>query len=172
MMLDVIKNVYEKMISIVCMGIDEKDHPLIREEYQNLLVERYKESDSRLKNIDYDKLYKVIYNIEYKRWNNLSPMIKKNLLINDTVLDEVICLSNLGFECARKRLEENVVVEVDYANNMINKMNEMCEKVRDENKYTAERYVSEGTVDFLFASGQVDGMSMRMGRFPKVVLKK
>ena len=172
MMLDVIKNVYDEMIFTVCMGIAEEDHHLIKEEYQKLLMIRYNESDKRLKLNDYDKIYKIIYNIEYKRWINLSPMIKKNLLIKDTVLDEVICLSNLGFECARKRLEENVVVEVDYANNMINKMNEMCEKVRDENKYTAERYVSEGTVDFLFASGQVDGMSMRMGRFPKVVLKK
>ena len=167
MMSDVIKKVYDEMIFTVCMGIAEEEHHLIEEEYQKLLMTRYNESDKRLKLNDYDKIYKIIYNIEYKRWINLSPMIKKNLLIKDTVLDEVVCLSNLGFELARKRIEENAVAEVNYANDMINKMNEMYNSVRDENKFTAEKYISEGTVDFMFASGQTEGMSLRMGRYPK-----
>lgn len=172
MMLDVIKKVFDEMIFTVCMGIDEEDWPVIREEYHKLLIRRYSETDVELKLNDYDKVYKIVYNIEYKRWTNLSPFIKKNLLIVDNALNNVMCISNLGFDFALKRLKDDSLISAEEADTQINKMNEIYKNVRKENKFTADKYISEGTIDLLFASNQTDAMSLRLSRYPNEVLKR
>ena len=167
MMLEVINKVFDKMVVTICSGIDENDCPTIKEEYKNLLHRRYSDSDVMLKINDYDRLFKIIYSIEYKEWVNHSPNIKKGLLIQDEALNQIMDISNTGFNLALKKFNDNTLESVKNVNEEIEKMNKLYDQVRDENKWNAEKYISEGTVDFLYASGQSEAMSLRMGRYPK-----
>lgn len=165
MMKDVIKKVLDRMIPVVCEGIEEKDIDDIKESYIKKITDRYSNIDVRLKLNDYDKILKIICDMEYKEWSKLSPNMKKSLLIFDLALNKIIDISNTGLELARKKIENNAVITEEYAEEQIKKMNEFLGEVREENKIVAMNYISEGTVDFTFATGKTEYMSLRIGRY-------
>jgi len=164
MMTDVIKKVYDEMIFTVCLGIEEEYHPLIEQNYFNILMRRYSETDVRLKLNDYSKVYTIVRNIEYKSWVSLSPSAKKFLLIDDPALNEILCISNHGSSLAIQRAKDGSRISTEQANAMIQKMHELYASVHAENRFTAEKHISEGTVDLMFASGQTNGVSLRSRR--------
>lgn len=167
MMKDVIKKVLDKMIPVVCEGIEEKDIDDIKESYIKKITDRYSNIDVRLKLNDYDKIFKIICDMEYREWSKLSPNMKKSLLIFDLALNKIIDISNTGLELARKKIENNSVISEEYAEEQIKKMNGFLDEVREENKIIAMNYISEGTVDFTFASAKTEYMSFRVGRYQR-----
>lgn len=165
MMQKVIARVMEKMDPVICDGIEQKAIPEILESYHKMLQRRYSEIDVRLKLHDYEKIFKIICDMEYREWSKLSPNMKKSLLIFDLALNKIIDISNTGSGHAVDRIEKGILISAEYADEKIREMKSHEADVREENRIVAQNYISEGTVDFMYASGRTEYMSFRNGRY-------
>ena len=79
-------------------------------------------------------------------------------------MDELIKLSMEGLQFADQFRKESKMLDKQTANEKIKLMDELLNKVLKFNKKIATYYYSEGTLDFSYAAGLTDLMSLRVGR--------
>ena len=90
------------------------------------------------------------------------PALLPNIVV---VLGEIINITSEGYKGAVERLNNNVLMSVEIAEKYINRINELLPLVQEYNKQLASWYVSEGSMDLLYACGKTDNTSLRIGRY-------
>lgn len=147
---------------IICDGIEEKDWSIVRKEYNRILHNRYSEIDQKLNTDDYEYLYNSLYESEYEEWSNISLPMKKNLLIPDLALEDIIDISNKSFEYAKEKFLHGKFITEEIADAYITKLNSFFTQVYDHNKTQANWNIKEATIDLMYASNQSDNVSTRI----------
>jgi len=157
-----IEQIYSKTISEVLKDIPDKYEEEIKKSYKNCLNEKYYNVDFDIENIDeiLDRLVKL----EVSLYKNMNYMTKLSYLIKDMAFEKIGFISNLGYENAQKRIKQNIIMNELEANSYIKLMNEQLHFVKEFNIMLAKNYISEGTVDFLYACGTSNDTSLRLGR--------
>ena len=98
----------------------------------------------------------------------LKEMIERR---NDDDFNDVRRLSLQGFECAKNALESNQLISKEEADANIKLLISKLETVKEDNKAEAQNLVSEGILDFGFASGIQDITSLRLGHLINIKQK-
>ena len=159
---DIIQKLYDNLVNVVTEGFEEQEKIFVKEEFLRVIKNRY----SRLTEItinDYNTLYEKLFKLQYEEWSNLSIDMKKHILLKDNALDEIINIASNAYKFAKERLNNNVLILPELAEQYIAKLNELYELVKDYNKQLANWHISEGTMDLKYSSGQTESMSMRVG---------
>lgn len=156
---DKIKKIYQKLINLILDGFSADERNIACQEYYNILINRYSSID-----IDENKFIKII-EIEYNEWKDLGLGARKHILLKDNVLKEIVNLTGQGYKWAEERVNNNSLVSVEIAEKYINRINQLLPLVQEYNKELANWYVSEGTMDLLYACGKTDNTSLRIGRY-------
>lgn len=155
----VVNQIYQKIFNTVVEGFDDSEKSLASIEYLNNLKNKYLELGPIT-----EKYFERILMLEYNEWKELSLDVRKHLLLKDNALEEIMNLTGEGYRCAIERLEDNKLMLIENAEKYIKRIEELYPLVKDYNKELAEYYISEGNMDFKYASGQTDCTSLRIGR--------
>lgn len=162
---DFIKYLYDNTIKYIISDFNEDEISEIKEGYLNYLNNHYLDTIDE-ENIE--KAKKVFPEVEIKNWKKVSKKAKQSILLKDSALDDMRYYSDYARVYANERLDNNrIVISEKQAKSYIKHMEDMFEKVRDFNKVIAHQLLSESTVDFLYASGISDNMSLRCARYKK-----
>lgn len=153
-----ILKIYENTIDKFLENCPENNKQDIRKLYSSYLVRTY----SRL-NLD-DSSVEYFSELEIIKWKNFSLEGKLSVVCEDNNLDELIKLSMEGLEAADQFRKSGVVFDKNVASKKIKLMEELLDKVLYFNKSLATYYCSEGSLDFSYAAGLADIMSLRTGR--------
>ena len=164
-----INGIYNNSINSVLKDIEETEKEILMASYKRYLVDSYADTLDEDDNIEQViALYSVM---EIKKWNKKSPDEKKSLLIQDENYKKLYELSNIGYKHANRKIlllqthqEYIPSINEEQARKYIQEMEELYEGVKDYNKKMAGIYLSEGTMDFLYATQLTDNMSLRIGR--------
>jgi len=161
----VINKIYNNMIKIILSDIESDYHEVVCQKYMETLMNRYSD-------IDFDEgsigeVYNFLYQMEYNEWNSMPAAVKKHSFMKDDVLNKIIDLASIAFKYAKDKLDNNVVISKQLANEYILNLNSLYNDVEDFNKNLAMWYISEATVDLDYASNQTDSMSSRISRMKK-----
>lgn len=158
---DVIQKLYYNLINMISNNFEESDKREIQVEYMKILNNRY--SELAINTTEYEKLYEKLFKLEYNEWSNLSLDMKKHVLLKDSALDEIINIASAAFNFAKERLNKNILISTEIAEQYISRLSELYDSVKDYNKQLANWHISEGTLDLKYSSGQTENMSMRIG---------
>jgi len=162
-MKDFINQIYLETLFEVLKNIPEQYREEIEKNYKNSLYEKYYnvvfEEENREKVINY------FVNTEISFWKNMNSNLKLSYLIKDVALEKIEYISNLGYKCAKERLDNNILINELEANSYINLMNEHLANVKPFNIVLAQNYISEGIMDFMYACGKTDNKSLRFARY-------
>ncbi len=161
----VIDKVYENVINMILKDFTYEEQEEVREAYKKYLRDCYE--DSLYLSDDETELINHFTELENMKWSDKSKVIKQALILEDEWMDKIRDLSNIALEAATLKLigkDSEIKLTkkevVEYEENM----KEYLTKVRDFNRQQAYGYVSEATLDFEFAVGLTDNMSLRVGR--------
>lgn len=165
---EAIERIYNHVINIVIDGLEQENIEIAKEEYKRQLKEYILTMESEIKKYkfiinDYEQLYNGILKSEEEKWSNLPIGIKKNKLLKDEALNEIINISSEGYKKAEERLYNNKFTPIEYSEEKIKKLKELRELVKEYNKALSDWYISEGTMDLKYASGQTENTSLRIG---------
>ena len=165
---EIINVLYKNNIELILKDFDENDQSEIKKEYLDYLTLHY----SRLVNEEYNSsdIIDVIDNMEKDLWLKKKKIEKQRILLKDEKLDKMGEISNIGYENALKKLE-CLKNNIEYKNNLnkvevelyIDNLTKLSNEVRDFNKEIADRYLSEGILDLLFAANMSENTSFRIG---------
>lgn len=156
--------IYENSKEILLKGFDDsKEQEEILYFYKEYLDKLY---SSNVKNIDeYEKLKDRFLKLEISKWSSIPKGVKQGLLIRDEFLNRLGYLSDLGLKYAISKLKgESIDLTEEQAKKYISDMKLLVDKVRDFNSDLAKTYLSEGILDFMYASGLTNNKSLRVGR--------
>ena len=156
----VINQVYKRTFSIVVDGFDENEKLIARDEYLKELKNKYLELGPIT-----EKYFERILMLEYNEWKELSLNIRKQMLLKDNALEEIINLTGQGQKWAMERVDSNTLISSEITEKYINRINQLLPLVQEYNNQLANWYVSEGTMDLLYACGKTDNTSLRIGRY-------
>lgn len=155
-----INEVFNNLISIITSGIEEQYIEEVRKNYLKKLNNRYE--DKRITEDNYNKYLNNIIEIEKNEWLQISAFQKKQLLIIDDNLNQIIYISNEGFKLARDKKTNNNTISKEYAFEQIKKLEELLPNVYDFNIGVAKKYISEAILDYNYAVGDTDKRSFRL----------
>lgn len=158
---DVIQKLYYNLINVISNDFEESDKKEIQVEYMKILNNRY--SELPFNTTEYEKLYEKLFKLEYNEWSNLSLDMKKHVLLKDLALDEIINITSEAFKYAQERLNKNILISNEIAEQYISRLSELYDSVKEYNKQLANWHISEGIMDLKYSSGQTENMSMRIG---------
>lgn len=166
-----ISEIYNQTINDILNGIDEKYKSELCMAYINYLKRIYLNFDLELGNKKIDELVSVFVNLEKSKWKDANKDSKLSELLHDQAFENIKNISNTGYKYAEEMLSKKIfndaiepVIEKEKAKENIDKLNKYCDQVRNFNKQLATYYVSEGSMDFMYASGITENMSLRIGR--------
>ncbi len=99
------------------------------------------------------------------RYATTVPTLKLNLYILDESYNELVNISGIGFKAATDRINksEHPIISKDFADGQIDKMTNLHKNVREFNVERANQSVSEGILDYKYASGESEFTSIRVG---------
>ena len=133
--------------------------------YLNYLNDKYK--DEFYSSISTEK----IIDLEMSLWKDKNSDYRLSYLIKDEFFTKLSYLSQVGLKYAMKRLSAEKLnalyepeITEEYAQNNIHLMEQYYENVKPFNKIIAQTYLSEGSVDYIYAAGLTDNKSLRVGR--------
>ena len=111
--------------------------------------------------------------LEKSKWHDVDSDAKLSELLSDPAFDNIKYISNTGFKYAESMLSKKFetgaeiivqpVIEKEKALESIEMLNNNYEQVREFNKMMANYFISEGSLDFQYASGITEHMSLRIG---------
>lgn len=153
-----IMKIYENTVDMFLKGFSNTELEAIRKMYISYLLRTY----SRLE-LD-DRTVRYYSNLEIIKWKDFNIEGKMSIISEDKNLDELVKLSMEGLHFADQFRRNGVLLDKKIANEKIELMDELLNKVLDFNKTLAAYYYSEGTLDFFYAAGLTDFMSLRTGR--------
>ena len=161
----VINKIYDNMIKIILTDVETEYHEAFCQKYLETLKNRYSDIEVETENVD--ELYQMLYQVEYDEWQSMSSSMKKHIFMNDVALNNIIDISSIAFKCAKNRLDNNVSISKQEAEQYILKLKELYNSVQDFNKQLAMWYISEANVDFDYASNQTVYMSTRISHLKR-----
>lgn len=153
-----IKRIFENTINDFLIGFNADDKDKIKNLYFSYLTRKY--SKINLNDIS----IKYYSDLEKIKWKDLSLEGKLSVISEDKNLDEIIKLSMEGLKAADDFRMNGNKFDKKTANEKIQRMNDLFDKVLEFNKGLARYYCSEGSLDFSYAAGMSDLMSLRTGR--------
>ena len=160
---DMIQKIYEETLPIVLNDVEAEFVESITASYLAYLQNNYSSVV-----VDYDKKNKfcsAYIKLEASKWRNSSVGLKKSVLLVDEALSKLGTLSNTALVHAQNRLLKNEIsITEERANEGIALMQEAIPLVKSFNQDLANFYLSEGIMDFSYACGITDNMSLRVGR--------
>ena len=156
----VINQVYQRTFNVVVDGFDENEKLMASNEYLKNLKNKYLDLGPIT-----EKYFERILMLEYNEWKELSLNIRKQMLLKDNALEEIINLTGEGQKWAQERVDNNTLISGEIAEKYINRIEELLPLVQEYNKQLAGWYISEGIMDLIYASGQTDNTSFRIGRY-------
>lgn len=153
-----IMKIYENTIDMFLKSFPNTEFETIRKMYLSYLIRTY----SRL-GLD-DRSVEYYSDLEVIKWKDYNIDGKMSIISEDKNLDELVKLSMEGQHFADQYRKDGIMLDKKIANERIKLMAELLNKVLDFNKNLGTYYYSEGTLDFSYASGLTDLMSLRTGR--------
>ena len=153
-----IKEIYNNTVDLFIKNIPDDKKEYMKNMYLSYLIREYSKHVLTSEDVDYYSSLEII------RWKNFSMEGKLSVVSEDENLDKLINLSLEGCQAAEKFVREGVQISKEYANDKLEEMNLLYENVKEFNKDLATFYYSEGSLDFSYASGLTDLMSLRTGR--------
>ena len=172
-----ILEIYNKTINNILIGIDVKYKDELCLAYMEYLKKNYLNFDLDLGNKKPEELVSLFVDLEKSKWQDTNTDAKLSELLSDPAFENIKYISNTGYKYAKsmldKKFETSVeillqpVIEEEKAQESIEMLNTYYEQVRDFNKRMATYYVSEGSIDFQYASGITENMSLRIGRIKR-----
>ncbi len=168
-----VEEIYNKTINDVLNGIDYKYSDELCLAYKGYLKNNYLNFDLSIGGKKPEELAILFADLEKSKWHDLDSDAKLSELLSDPAFDNIKYISNTGFKYAESMLSKKFetgaeiivqpVIEKEKALESIEMLNRCYEQVRDFNKDIANYYVSEGIIDFQYASGITENMSLRIG---------
>ena len=172
-----ILEIYNKTINDILIGIDGKYKEELCLAYIEYLKKKYLNFDLDLGNKKPEELISLFVDLEKSKWKDTNVDAKLSELLSDSAFENIKHISNTGYKYAKsmldKKFESGVemllqpVITEEKAQQSIEMLNTYYEQVRDFNKKIATYYVSEGSIDFQYASGITENMSLRIGRIKR-----
>ncbi len=166
---ELINKIFDNTISSVMKDIDEKYREEVIIEYKDYLNGLYSNFDR--KGLTQEKLEEVFTKLEKSVWESSNVKTKLSRLLKDDVFSRIRSISNTGYEYAMHMLENKnksndalPVITEEVCNKSISMMSELLPKVREFNVESAKMYVSEGTLDYIYASENTEFYSFRIGK--------
>lgn len=158
--MELINNIYEEMISTILQGFNDSEFGEVTASYREYLIKNYGNKQG-----DIDKLKAAILSIERDKWKDKDKKNKQMNLFNDVYLERLGYLSNLALKLAKGRFygNEDNAISTDEVLEYIKLMKEYASLVREFNRGIADVYLSEGILDFQYAIGLSNNMSLRLG---------
>lgn len=155
--------IYDSLIEIILKGFTEEEQEEVKTEYQNYLIQYYRD----LYNLDKDKekLKKHFIKMEILKWQNKAKDFIQRSLLKDDYFAKIYEISQMAYRYANLRLtgsKDQIDITKEEIDEKIRLMNEYLEKVRPFNKQVAIEYLSEGSTDFYYALGLIEETSFRL----------
>lgn len=172
-----ILEIYNKTINDILIGIEEIYKEELCLAYIDYLKKNYLNFDLNLDNKKPEELVKLFIDLEKSKWQDMNREAKLSELLKDPAFENIKYISNTGYKYAKSMLDKKFETGVDVvlqpvideqrAQESIDMLNRYFEQVRDFNKNIANYYISEGSIDFQYASGITENMSLRIGRIKR-----
>lgn len=153
-----IMKIYENTVDKFLENFSVSEIESIRNLYLSYLIRTY--SHLKLDDIAVD----YYSNLEVIKWKDFNIDGKMSIISEDKSLEELVKLSMEGLHYADQFRKYGTMLDKKIANEKIKLMNELLNKVLEFNKKLATYYYSEGSLDFSYAAGLTNLMSLRTGR--------
>jgi len=155
-----VKKIYDKTFPVFIEGFSEEEIEKMKQEYFAYLSRSYS------KNLDTDDMCDYYVSLELVKLKKRSKEDKIRLVTYDECLEKIKSISLEAQRAATSFVKDsNIVFDVQVANKKIEELKSLLDGVKPFNRFLAENYVSEGILDFEYASKQNTLMSLRTGRF-------
>lgn len=167
-----ISKIYNVCINTVLNGVDGDIKNEIAVGYYNYLMNTYSDFDISNITVSVSQALDLLIDLENSKWNNATVSIKKLEFIKDSALDNIKRISGIAHKYATKKINitdinGNLVsntLDEETADKNIELLNNYLLQVKDFNKELANIYVSDGILDFEFACGRTNYVSLETGR--------
>lgn len=157
----IINKAHSILINGILSGISETDKEEVSNNYLNHLFSQYSKKEATKENAR--DILKGIIIRENKIWGNMDAITRLKLLKRDKSYDKISEISEQGFTLASLRLEDssNTISSFEAEKNIDILIGEL-NNVNDYNLEDAKTLVSEGILDYKYASGNDELMSFRL----------
>jgi len=172
-----ILEIYNNTINDILVGIEEKYKEELCLAYLEYLKKNYLNFDLDLSNNKPEEIVSLFVELEKSKWQDINTDAKLSELLTDPAFENIKYISNTGYKYAKLMLDKKFearsevalhsVIDEEKAKESIDMLNTYYEQVREFNKQIANYYVSEGSIDFQYASGITENMSLRIGRMKR-----
>jgi len=164
---NVIKMIYEKVKDVLLLNVEERYKEEMARKYLDYLYKTY--SSTNFDDYELDKVINFIVKAETNQWENVPVSYKLRRFIDDKNYEKVQIISNKGYVFAKEKIEKGAssIISKKEANDNCELLINLLPLVKDFNKQEAKQLVSEGILDFHYASSNVDIISLRIGHLHK-----
>ena len=159
---EVIKKAYNLLVNDIIKDIPDIYKEEISKNYLDYLYKMYSNKEVSTNNTE--KLLKTILRIEKIRWEKCDSIYILQWFKDDKSFNIINSTSKDGFKLAILSLQNNdkAIISLENANKNINILINELNNVLEFNKHEAKHLVSEGILDFKYASGNNEVMSFRL----------
>lgn len=165
-----INEVYNKIAIMLISDVEDNYRDELLKAYKEYLISCYSQRDFEQTKLE--KYINAIIELETMKWEKQPPNAKLANLLKDEALKKIQEISNQGYDYAISKLQNIIendkrqlnVIEKRYADENIMQLNSLLPRVREFNRGLATSLVSEGILDFEYASSDSDITSLRIGR--------
>ena len=155
-----INKVFEIIKDSLFKDIDLKYHDSMEQQYKYILKKSWENINLDLKAMD--KNVSMVANMEKKKLINTSAVYRLQLYAIDSSFNELDKLSCLAYKYATARYNDEFILSEEDATQNIALMVKYIDDVYDFNKEYANHLLSEGIVDYNYASGMSNDISLRL----------
>ena len=164
-MKEFIDYIFNENINYVLKDFNDKEIDEIKTSYRDYLEFQYGNVVNE-SNIDKAKI--VFLKMEKDKFENADKIKKQIILLKDVALDEVRYFSDYARIYAEERRDNNrIIITGNQALSYIKQMEELVKHVRKFNMELANNLLEDSILDFNYAAGLSDNMSLRCARHKK-----
>lgn len=159
---EIINQIYQSMLNTILHGVSEDDKEEISNNYLLYLHNRYDKNTVTKDNKS--ELLNALLKREKIIWGYRSFYTKINMLKKDNAFSTISKLSNDAFKLAVRRLEnpDTFPISEEDAKKNIDEMIANLDNVSKYNSTIASELVSEGILDYYYASSDTNDTSLRL----------
>lgn len=158
-----LKEIFDSVLSVLLDGITYENQKEMKDNYISYLINTYQNININEKN--YNKLLPIYLKKELMILQKMSINQKKLLYLKDENMEKLIELSNLGMDLKLEAKKTGNYINDDYANECIQKMKNLINLVKPYNGELAQKYLSEGILDYEYAAGLIKFNSFRTAEY-------
>ncbi|MDE6285273.1 MAG: hypothetical protein K2M17_05960 [Bacilli bacterium] len=149
-------NTIEEFLKNVTTSRDE-----LAEAYKSYLFQTYESLEVAPEK--YDATLEVLSKTLVSQWGILPENHKMQELLKDEAMQDIRELSYKGLEYARLKISEKQILSTELANQAIQQLESVVDKVKPYNQNLAKELISEGILDYMYAAGLSENTSLRLG---------